>query len=866
MPKSTAAPPWIGSASALRYPTRNYFRWYVTSDSYNTERLEFARGPNSILFGDGNPGGISTTWTKQALFERRSSVQMRTGSNGGFRVSGDHNQPISDKLAFRVNAVYDRLKGWRDGDTPGRQGVHLAATYRISKNTQLRAEFEDGLQRRHLFSQNYQDQSSNWNGTTSYNGVTAPSTSGTGVGRINSTAANDYWVLSDLTGLMNWRGFYQSTGTNLVMRPEGRDTIANFPSLPSREFGVQPPDGYIDTFTMGSDYLVGLVSCALNDGTLNTCTFTNVSVSDNSNSAPVGVSDSYSVNEGATLNVSAAGVLANDTDADSDPLTAVKISDPINGGLTLNSDGSFTYIHDGSDTTSDSFTYQADDGVDTSATTTVSLTINPVNDAPSFTKGSNQTVMANTGAQTVPGWATTITSGEAGQTVDFIVSNDNTSLFSSQPAVSAAGTLTFTPVGYVAASDSATVSVQIHDNGGTANGGVDTSAVQTFTITIDPYLVLGAWPTDVGSPTYAGSSSESGGTVTISGGGADIYHNSDQFHFLNRSWSGDARLVARVVSQTDPETHIWAKAGLMLRDSSATGARHVLLDISPQSIVGGSIQMMTRATTNGSTSEVGRFDGYEMPYWLRLERHSNVFTGWYSLDGELWLTTGSTTLALNDPALAGLAVTAHDDTKLNTAEFDNVSFVSPPSWTATDVGSVGTTGSTSIDYANDEFTLNGAGSDIYNSADSFHFCYVTLTGDATIIAEVTSVEDTDEHAKGGLMIRQSLTNNSVHATIVLKPGDGTHPGAEFLRRTSSPGSTGHSSGSPVSSLAPPRFLKLVRSGSSFSAYESDTGASWTQVGSTESITMTGTVYVGLISCSKDTGNLCTVTFESVYVK
>lgn len=231
----------IGSS----YPTRNYFRWYVSSDGYNTERLEFARGPNSILFGDGNPGGISTTWTKQALFRKRASVQMRLDGFGGYRVSGDYNQPVNEKLAFRLNAVYDRIEGWRDGDEPRRDGVHLAATYRLSQRTQFRAEYERGLQRRYVFSQNYRDQSSNWNTTTSYNGVTAPSTTGTGVARLNATATNDYFVYSTATGLMNWRGFYQSTGTNLVMLPEGR-ALTRFPELPSREYSVQPPDGYID--------------------------------------------------------------------------------------------------------------------------------------------------------------------------------------------------------------------------------------------------------------------------------------------------------------------------------------------------------------------------------------------------------------------------------------------------------------------------------------------------------------------------------------------------------------------------------------------------------------------------------------------
>lgn len=386
----------------------------------------------------------------------------------------------------------------------------------------------------------------------------------------------------------------------------------------------------------------------------------------------------------------------------------------------------------------------------------------------------------------------------------------------------------------------------------------------------DDYFVTGIFGEnqDIGSVAINGSAlfEDSTGEYTVSGSGTDIYGTSDQFRFVNEPWAGDVRLVTRVVSQTSPQTHNWAKAGLMLRDDTDVDARHVMMSISPQSTVGGSVQMISRGTTGGSTTELGRFDGNAMPYWLRLERRSNLFTGWFSHDGEVWLTAGSTTLALDSPALAGLAVTAHDNTKLNTAVFDNVTMAAPPSWTAVDVGSVGTTGSTSIDYATDEFTLNGAGSNIYNAADSFHFCYLTLEGDATIIAEVTDVEFTNNNAKGGLMIRQSLTNNSVHATIAIKPGTGGNPGVEFLCRTGPGGNTAHSSGSPVASIAPPRFLKLVRSGSSFSAYESNTGTSWTQVGSTESISMTGTVYVGLVACSINTGTLCTATFESVFVK
>ena len=105
------------------------------------------------------------------------------------------------------------------------------------------------------------------------------------------------------------------------------------------------------------------------------------------NNAPVAVADAYGVNEGATLTEPAAsGVLTNDTDADAgDTLTASKVTDPTNGTLTLNADGSFVYVHDGSETTTDSFTYKANDGTVDSNVATVTITITPQNDPPVIT-------------------------------------------------------------------------------------------------------------------------------------------------------------------------------------------------------------------------------------------------------------------------------------------------------------------------------------------------------------------------------------------------------------------------------------------------------------------------------------------------
>src|SRR5204862_209775 len=100
------------------------------------------------------------------------------------------------------------------------------------------------------------------------------------------------------------------------------------------------------------------------------------------NDAPVAINDSYTTAEDTTLNVAAAGVLANDTDMDGDALNAVLASQPTHGTLTLNSNGSFSYTPAANYNGPDSFTYKANDGQADSGIATVSITITGANDAP----------------------------------------------------------------------------------------------------------------------------------------------------------------------------------------------------------------------------------------------------------------------------------------------------------------------------------------------------------------------------------------------------------------------------------------------------------------------------------------------------
>jgi VCBS repeat-containing protein len=98
------------------------------------------------------------------------------------------------------------------------------------------------------------------------------------------------------------------------------------------------------------------------------------------NTPPVANDDTFSTVHDTVLNVAAPGVLGNDTDAENDPLTAVLVSDVVNGTLALNSDGSFTYTPNAGFVGADSFTYLANDGQDDSNLATV--TINVTNQAP----------------------------------------------------------------------------------------------------------------------------------------------------------------------------------------------------------------------------------------------------------------------------------------------------------------------------------------------------------------------------------------------------------------------------------------------------------------------------------------------------
>jgi len=123
---------------------RDFFTWRVSSDVFNTERLDFSRGPNAILFGVGGPGGIVNTTTKRAHLTGKSTdqVQVRVGSWDDYRATVDVNRRAGRTLAVRANVLWQDRESWREFEYLKTTAGALAATWRPRPGTELRVQGE----------------------------------------------------------------------------------------------------------------------------------------------------------------------------------------------------------------------------------------------------------------------------------------------------------------------------------------------------------------------------------------------------------------------------------------------------------------------------------------------------------------------------------------------------------------------------------------------------------------------------------------------------------------------------------------------------------------------------------------------------
>lgn len=371
---------------------------------------------------------------------------------------------------------------------------------------------------------------------------------------------------------------------------------------------------------------------------------------------------------------------------------------------------------------------------------------------------------------------------------------------------------------------------------------------------------------DVGRPGFVAMAGAQ--SFTLNGAGRESVSGIDAMYFAYQPMSGDGQLVARL---TTLQLYWNNRAGLMIRESLAPGARYVALLGRPSesrrvngSGVNEGVELWVKDQVGVKRRVTGSLD-QNLPNWLKLIRTGNTFNAYLSSDGVSWVAVGTASVPMSGTVYVGAGVQSAQYGVWATARFDNVSVTNvvpritlPDGWTGSDVGAVGlATGSSSFDAAAAAFSVTGAGSDIWGAADAFHYAHTRLSGDGSMVARVTAVQNLAPWTKAGVMIRDTLDPGSAHAFMLVSAGKGL----AFQRRAVTKGT---STSTPGGLIAAPRWLRLTRSSSVLSAYQSKDGISWTLVGS-ETIAMRADVYVGLAVSSHVTGSAALATFDNVSV-
>jgi hypothetical protein len=186
-------------------------------------------------------------------------------------------------------------------------------------------------------------------------------------------------------------------------------------------------------------------------------------------------------------------------------------------------------------------------------------------------------------------------------------------------------------------------------------------------------------------------------------------------------------------------------------------------------------------------------------------------------------------------------------------------------------GGTGPEGSVSLDEATGTYSITGSGADVWGSSDQFHYGYRELTGDGEIVARVVdNGTGSNNWAKGGVMIRETLDANSKHMIAALTGSEGG--GIAFQGRPETGGNSMSYHGDITAS--PPYWVKLTREGNTITAYCSADGVEWTLFTDTSpdgaitnpiDVEMADPVLIGLFVTSHQAGELRTYTFDNVSI-
>ena len=545
--------------------------------------------------------------------------------------------------------------------------------------------------------------------------------------------------------------------------PDGDPLSVVIVSAPANGSAAVNPDGTIRYTPAANFNGSDSFSYKVNDGSIDSgAVIVTVSVAA-VNDAPAAVADAFSVDEDATLQVDAAGVLSNDTDADGDMLSASLVNSPAHGSLTFNADGSFIYTPDANYSGADSFTYQVNDGIADSSAVAVSLTVRAVNDAPLAADDAYST------AEDTP-----LVIAAAG-----VLSNDHdidgdalhaalvTAAANGSVALNADGSFTYTPNANFNGTD--TFSYQAGD------GSDNSLAVVTITVTAvndapvaaaDSYNTDEDAPLTIGGPGVLGNDSDvegsalvavlvsgpSHGTLALSGDGSFSYVPEANFHgadsFSYKADDGSDRSGVATVSITVASVNDQPAAA----DDSYSTNEDAPLTIAAAGVLGNDTDadgdalraLVVSGPAHGTLSLNADGGFLYTPAANFAGRDSFTYTAGDGTVESNVATVSLTVSAVNDaPVAQGEGFNTNEDTALNVGApgvLSNDSDVENDSLTAILVSTT----------SHGSLTLNADGSFAYAPEANFHgldsFTYRASDGTdssapVTVTIEVASVND-----------------------------------------------------------------------------------------------------------------------------
>ncbi len=592
------------------------------------------------------------------------------------------------------------------------------------------------------------------------------------------------------------------------------------------------------TYTPQADYNgTDSFTFKANDGSLDSATATIVITVTAVNDAPVASAKSLSTAEDTP-----APVVLTGTDKEANPLTFAVVTLPTKGTLS-GTPPNLTYTPQAHYSGSDSFTFRTHDGTAFSSVATVSITIIPVNDAPTATA---QTLSTREDTE-LPIVLSGSDLENATLSFSIVTTPTHGEILGTPP------NLTYIPAADFHGSDQFTFKT---------NDGTSDSATATIAITVTPVdEVPGNIAPVFGSNTILAAATEdtdfSGQLAATDANPGDtlIYSKISGPAWLTVSrtgalggtpLNGNVGLDTFTVKVTDP-SNASADAVLKITVANTNDAPSFQLNTThfPSASEGEAYigQTLAGAATDPDSGDTLTYSKTSGPSWLVV-----------SSAGTLGGTPPTGSKGLHQFTIRATDTNgASADTTLQIQILENSL---PLPWSVDRLGSENLLGGAR--YASGRFTLSGSGA-LSKTADAGNFGWQTLTDDGEISARVVNTDDSSKAPLVGLMIRASLATNSRQVFFGAdKEGD-----YSWLRRANTGGSTAKT----TSKNANPSkiWLRLVRKGDTITAYKSNDGDTWKNVGDPVKISLPKNCYVGLAVSSGNNSQLSTSTFSNVRV-